>query len=152
MSWRRELSRLRALFRRPKLAHDLKAEIRAHIAMEEQENLEAGMPPEEAHYAALRRFGNVTLAQERSREMWIWNTVETLWQDIRYGIRQLRRNPGFAVVAVICLALGISVNAVVFSALDATLWKPLPVWKPSELVRMGARHKSGDHAIRRLSQ
>ena len=89
MSLRRELAKLGALFRRRKPVDDLAEEIRSHLEMEEQENLESGMPPEEAHYAALRRFGNVTLAQERSREMWGWNSVETLWQDLRYGLRML---------------------------------------------------------------
>jgi hypothetical protein len=69
MSWRREVTKLSALFRRSRPIDDLEEEIRSHLEMEEQENLEVGMPPEEAHYAALRRFGNVTLAQERSREM-----------------------------------------------------------------------------------
>jgi hypothetical protein len=68
LSLRRKLSKLGALFRRGKPVDDLAEEIRAHLEMEEQENLEAGMPPEEAHYAALRRFGNVALAQETSRE------------------------------------------------------------------------------------
>jgi predicted permease len=134
MRWRRELSRLRALFRRLKLADDLKAEIRAHIAMEEQENLEAGIPPEEAHYAALRRFGNVTLAQERSRDMWVWNSIETLFQDLRYGLRQLRRSPGFAAVAVITLGLGIGANTAIFSLIDTVMLRAMPVRDPSQLV------------------
>ena len=75
MSLRRGLSKLGVLFRRRKPVDDLAEEIRSHLEMEEQENLEGGMPPEEAHYAALRRFGNVTLAQERSREMWGWKWV-----------------------------------------------------------------------------
>ena len=70
MSWRREFAKFGVLFRRSKPVDDLAEEIRAHLEMEEQENLETGMPADEAHYAALRRFGNVTLSQERTREMW----------------------------------------------------------------------------------
>jgi predicted permease len=136
MSLRRELAKLGALSRRPKPADNLAEEIRSHLEMEEQENLESGMPPEEAHYAALRRFGNVTLAQERSREMWGWNSIETLWQDLRYGLRQLRRSPGFTAVAVLTLALGIGVNTAIFSLIDAVMLRMLPVEKPGELFKM----------------
>ena len=87
MSWRRQVAKFGALFHRRKPADDLAEEIRSHLEMEEEENLESGMPPDEAHYAALRRFGNVILVQERSREMWGWNSVETLWQDLRFGLR-----------------------------------------------------------------
>ena len=134
MSWRREVTKLGALFRRSKPVDDLEEEIRSHLQMEEQENLESGMTPDEAHYAALRRFGNVTLAQERSREMWGWNSVETLWQDLRYGLRMQAKNPGFTAVAIITLALGIGANTAIFSLIDAVMLRALPVHDPSQLV------------------
>ncbi|MGO9269637.1 MAG: ADOP family duplicated permease [Terriglobia bacterium] len=144
MSWRRQLAKLGALFRRPKPVDDLEEEIRSHLEMEEQENLESGMAPDEAHYAALRRFGNVTLAQERSREMWGWNSVETLWQDLRYGLRMLVKNRGFTAVAVMTLALGIGATTAIFSVIDAVLLHPPPYRNPAQLVEIGSRNPDHD--------
>jgi predicted permease len=136
MSWRRELAKLGALFHLSKPVDDLDQEIRSHLEMEEQENLESGMPREEAHYAALRRFGNVILVQERSRAMWGWNSVELLLRDLRYGFRMLAKNPGFTTVAVLTLALGIGANTAIFTLIDAVMLRSLPVRDQSQLVVM----------------
>jgi predicted permease len=143
MSYRRELAKFGALFRRRKPVDDLDEEIRSHLEMEEQENVEAGMAPDEAHYAALRRFGNVTLAQERSRETWGWNWAQTVWQDFRYGFRQLRRSPGFTAVAVVTLALGIGANTAIFALMDAVILRRLPVEKPGELFQVQVGNAEG---------
>jgi len=143
MSWRQNLSKFVALFRRPKATDELEEEIRAHLQMEQQENVEAGMSPEEARYAALRKFGNVALTQQRSREMWGWNGVETLRQDLRFGLRQLLRSPGFTIVAVLTLALGIGANTAIFQLLDAVRLRSLPVTNPGELTIVHLAERPG---------
>ena len=134
MGWRRQIAKFRGLFGRGRRASELREEFYAHLAMEEQENLESGMSPEEAHYAALCRFGNVTLVQEGSNEMWKWTWFEQFIQDVRYGVGQLRRKPGFTAVAVLTLTLGIGANTAIFSLIDAVMLRILPVQRPEELV------------------
>ena len=144
MRLRRELSKLGALSRRRKPVDDLEEEIRAHLEMEERENLESGMSPEEAYYAALRRFGNVPLTQERSREMWTWTSLETLWQDLRYGLRMLRKDLGFTAVAVLTLALGIGANTAIFSLGNVFMFRPLPVKDAERLAVVAVQYHADD--------
>ena len=111
----------------------LKDEIEAHIDFETQENIEAGMAPEEAHRAAERKFGNVLLARERSREIWGWLWAERLGQDIRYALRGFKRNPGFATVALLSLMLGIGASVALFSVIYGVLIAPYPYARPNEI-------------------
>ena len=120
--------------RRERMLNDLDEDIREHIERETQENMERGMSPEEARYAAMRKFGNVTRVMEETRAVWISIWLEELLQDVRYGWRMVRNSPGFAAAAILTLALGIGANTAIFSLIDAVMLRALPVAKPSELV------------------
>jgi len=113
-------------------------EIRDYIEHETQDNIAAGMSLEDARHAAMHKLGRPVLnIKEETRAVWGWIWLERLWQDLRHGRRMLAKNPGFTLVAVLSLAIGIGANSAMFSLADALVLRPLPVLHPSEVVTVG---------------
>ena len=136
MGWLGELWRkLRMLRRRVEFERDLEDEMRLQMELRAEQRIEGGTAPEEARYAAQRRFGNALLLKEDSREMWGWRWVETCMQDIHYGLRMLAKNPCVTAVVLLSLSLGIGANTAIFTMLNAVLLKSLPVPHPEHLVQ-----------------
>jgi len=121
-------------FRRRYWDDERAREIQSYIDIETDENIARGMSPEEARCAAHKKFGNGTYVREGIYRMNTIRIVESLWQDLRYTFRSLRRNPGFAVTAIVTLAVGIGANTAVFSVADALIFRPLPYRDPGGLV------------------
>jgi predicted permease len=115
---------------------DVERELQSDLELEETEQREKGVPAEEARYAALRSFGNPTLISEQTRAVWGWNWLESLARDLRFGLRALRRTPGFTVIAILVMALGIGANVALFTVVRGVLLKPLPFKDPNRLVML----------------
>jgi MacB-like periplasmic core domain len=115
---------------------DLERELRSDLELEEEEQRENGLPPEEARYAARRAFGNTALIKEQTHEAWGWAVFERFLQDVRYAFRQLRKNAGFAAICTITLALGIGATTTIFSVVDSLLLRPLPYPNAPRIVRI----------------
>ena len=121
-------------FRRARWDEERELEIQAYLEIETDENIARGMTPEEARYAARRKLGNPTQIREEIYRMNSLTFIESLWQDVRCGLRMLRKNAGFAMVAVLTLALGIGANTAIFSVIHAVLLSPLPYDHPDRIT------------------
>ena len=119
---------------------DVARDIRDHLELATQDNIDRGMSPEAARLAALRKFGNPTRAAEETYAVWHWMALERLRQDVRYAVRGLFRAPAFAVVAVLTLALGIGMNTAVFSVVNAVVLRPLPYPEAGRIVWLAEYH------------
>ena len=123
-------------WRRKDREADLERELRSHLELEAAQLRESGLSEEQARHEALRAFGNAVLVKEEVRSMWVWTSLESLARDVRFSLRTLRKSPGFVLFAVLALALGLGVNASIFSVVDAVLLRPLPFQHADRLVEL----------------
>ena len=134
------LARLRGLWRRPRLDAELDAELAYHLEMKERALERQGVPPRQARLASRHALGNATLWKEDTRELWRFAYLESLWSDLAYAVRMLRKDRLFTLAALVTLTLGIGANTAVFSLLNGLLWRPLPVGQPEQVVHLTVTH------------
>jgi hypothetical protein len=134
MRWWYELKYIMRKLNRRRAEQEAEEEIQTHLELETREKIEDGLSPEEAPYAARRAFGSIALAKEDSRAVWGLRALEILWQDLRYGLRMMLKRPGFTLIAIGMLAIGIAANTTVFSIADALILRPFDFPNERRLV------------------
>src|SRR5467141_1244273 len=137
------VSWLSGLFGKGKREKELEEELRSHLEMAARERVERGDTAKEAERAARREFGNFELVKEVTRGAWGWRRLEEFVEDARYGLRRMRKSPGFTAIAVLTLALGIGANTAIFSLVNGILLSSLPYHKPEELVSLTGAYPKG---------
>src|SRR6266540_2303970 len=133
---------IRALLGKARVERELDAELRDYLDAAIEDKMRGGLSREDATRATGAQIGSLEAVKDRVRDAGWESLVESVWQDVRYGGRMLRRSPGFAVIAIGILALGIGANTAIFSVLNAVMWRTLPVQAPEELVEPLSKHPS----------
>src|SRR5882724_1472257 len=128
--------------RRENRENQLHRELNDHLQLDTEARIDHGIKAEEARYAAQRDFGNTTLVKEVTRETWGWGALGRVWRDVRFGLRMIRRNPGFTTVAILTLALGIGANSAMFSIINGVLIRPLPYTDADRLLYVRAEDRA----------
>src|SRR3954469_4789849 len=145
------LVRLASLFSQEAHDREFQEELESHLQLHIDDNVRAGLSPPEARRQALIKLGGVVRTKEAHRRGRGFPMLEDLWQDLRYGLRRLRKNPAFALVAVITLGLGIGANTAIFSAVNAVLLRPLPFAQQERLMVMWKRDLAANQSLVELS-
>jgi putative ABC transport system permease protein len=142
MRWRHELRYIMRKLNRRRAEWEIEEEIQTHLELETREKIEAGLSPEDARYAARQAFGSVAIAKEDSRGVWGLRTLEILWQDLRYGLRMMLKTPGFTMIAIGMVAIGVAANTAVFSIADGLILRPFDFPNQDRLVMIWTQSRS----------